>query len=61
LRFEDSAQAKRSIRSKLPISAFGTKPTNRAGHSTPLRRSVIDFGSNDMVPRVAAPKAHQRL
>ena len=29
--------------------------------STPLRRSVVDFEPIDMVPRVAARKAHQRL
>ena len=27
----------------------------------PPRRSVIDFGFNDMVPHVAARKTHQRL
>jgi hypothetical protein len=27
----------------------------------PLRRFVIDFGSNDMVPHVAARKTHQGL
>jgi hypothetical protein len=27
----------------------------------PLRRPVVDFGSNDMVPHIAARKTHQRL
>src|SRR6478672_2538970 len=27
--------------------------------STPLRRSVVDFGRNDIVPHVAAGKTHQ--
>ena len=29
--------------------------------SAPLRRSVIDFGSTDMVPHIAARKTHQWL
>ena len=29
--------------------------------SVPLRRSVIDFGSTDMVPHIAARKTHQWL
>src|SRR6185312_8324545 len=29
--------------------------------SAPLRRSLIDFGSTDMVSHVVARKAHQRL
>jgi hypothetical protein len=29
--------------------------------STPLRRSVINFGSTDMVPHIAERKTHQRL
>jgi hypothetical protein len=29
--------------------------------SAPLRRSVIDFGSTDTVPHIAARKTHQRL
>jgi hypothetical protein len=29
--------------------------------SAPLRRSVIDFGSTDVVPHIAVRKTHQRL
>ena len=29
--------------------------------SAPLRRSVIDFGSTDMAPHIAARKTHQWL
>src|SRR5438105_1463054 len=29
--------------------------------SAPLRRFVIDFGSTDMVPHIAARKTHERL
>ena len=29
--------------------------------SAPLRRSVIDFGSTDMVPHITERKTHQRF
>jgi hypothetical protein len=43
--------AKVDLRTTLSLRRF----------STPLRRRVIDFALNDMVPHLAACEAHQRL
>ena len=49
MRFEESSQAKHSIRSKLPISAFGTRRTERATSVLKGTASGIDPSDDPII------------